>query len=116
MHLITRLTWGVRYDTAISDSLDLGLGVDYLWSDDVVVANDLDKELIQDSYDKWNARISLAASDGSWVVALIGKNLGDEKTFTWGNDVPLANFGFSKTYFKQIDPPQTFELTARYNF
>ncbi|PLW70237.1 hypothetical protein C0039_03245 [Pseudohalioglobus lutimaris] len=107
---------GVRYDTAISDSLDLGLGVDYLWSDDVVVANDLDKELIQDSYDKWNARISLAASDGSWVVALIGKNLGDEKTFTWGNDVPLANFGFSKTYFKQIDPPQTFELTARYNF
>lgn len=107
---------GVRYDTSITQSLDLGLGVEYLWSDDVVVANDLDEELIQGSYDKWNARISLAASDGSWVVALIGKNLGDEKTFTWGNDVPLANFGFSKTYFKHIDPPQTFTLTGRYNF
>lgn len=108
--------FGARYDIALTDALDLGLGLDYLWSDDVVVANDLDEELIQDSYDKWNARVSLGASDGTWVVALIGKNLTDEKTFTWGNDVPLANFGFSKTYFKHIDPPQTFELTARYNF
>ncbi len=83
---------GARYDTSLTDSLDLGVGVDYLWSDDVVVANDLDEELIQDSYDKWNARISLAASDGSWVVALIGKNLGDEKTFTWGNDVRNRSF------------------------
>ena len=92
------------------------LGLDYLWSDDVVVANDLDEHLIQDSYGKLNAQVSLSSSSGSWTVALIGKNLTDEKTFTWGNDVPLQNLGFSKTYFRHIDPPRTFELRARYNF
>lgn len=108
--------FGARYDTSLTQSLDLGLGVDYLWSDEVVVANDLDPHLIQGSYDKWNARVSLSASDGSWIVSLIGKNLGDEKTFTWGNDVPLATLGFSKTYYRHIDPPRTFELVARWNF
>jgi outer membrane receptor protein involved in Fe transport len=108
--------FGARYDTSLTDSLDLGLGVDYLWSDDVAIANDLDPHLIQGSYDKWNARVSLSASDGSWIVSLIGKNLGDEKTFTWGNDVPLAVLGFSETYFKHIDPPSTWELNARYSF
>jgi outer membrane receptor protein involved in Fe transport len=107
---------GFRYDTGITERLDLGLGLDYLWSDDVVVANDLDEHLIQDSYGKLNGQISLSSSSGSWTVALIGKNLTDEKTFTWGNDVPLASLGFSKTYFRHIDPPRTFELRARYNF
>lgn len=108
--------FGVRYDTSLTDSLDLGLSLDYLWSDDVVVANDQDPELIQDSYDKINVGARLMASDGTWVISLVGKNLGDEKTFTWGNDVPLASLGFSETYFKHIDPPETWELSFRYNF
>ena len=51
-----------------------------------------------------------------WQISLIGKNLTDEKTFMWGNDIPLGSLGFNGAYFKMIDPPRTVELTARINF
>ncbi len=107
---------GAEYQRALNDALDLRLGLEVNWSDKVVVANDLDPNIIQDSYFKANARIALAASDDSWSLALIGKNITDEETFSWGNDVPLGGLGFAFTYFQHIDPPRTLELQARYNF
>jgi outer membrane receptor protein involved in Fe transport len=107
---------GLNYDAPISNALMLGLGVDYNWSDDVVIGNDLDTNLIQESYGKLNARIGISEVDGKWSIAIVGKNLTEEKTFSWGNDVPLGSFGFDNSYFKNIDPPRTFELHARYNF
>lgn len=107
---------GLSYENSITDSLNLGVDIDYNWSDDVVVANDLDANLIQESYGKLNARIGIAGIDGKWSVAIVGKNLTEEEVFTWGNDVPLGSFGFDNTFFKHIDPPRTFELNARFNF
>ena len=107
---------GLTYDTQISDNLNLGMGIDYNWSDDVVIANDLDENLIQESYGKLNARIGISNIEGKWSLAIVGKNLTEEEVFTWGNDVPLGSFGFDNTFFKHIDPPRTFELNARYNF
>ncbi|KGE02645.1 TonB-dependent receptor [Pseudohaliea rubra] len=107
---------GFRYDRPIGAGLRLAIGADYLWSDDVVVGNDLDPELIQDAVGKVNANISLGASDDRWELSLIGRNLTDEKTFPWGNDVPLAGLGFSGSYFKFIDPPAHAELRLRVNF
>jgi len=107
---------GLRYEVALSDQTDLTLGMEANFSDDVVVANDLDENLIQDSFWKLNMRASLSLMEGKVVLSAVGKNLTDEKTFTWGNDVPLASLGFSQTYFQHIDKPRTFELKARYNF
>ena len=107
---------GLRYQRPIGAGLRLMLGADYLWSDDVVVGNDLDPELIQEAVGKVNANISLGARDDRWELSLIGRNLTDEQTFPWGNDVPLAGFGFSGTYFKFIDPPAHAELRLRVNF
>ena len=112
----TTINLGLTYETAISNSMNLGIDVDYNWSDDVVVANDLDANLIQESYGKLNARIGIADVDGKWSAAIVGKNLTEEEVFTWGNDVPLGAFGFDNTYFKHIDPPRTFELNVRLNF
>jgi iron complex outermembrane recepter protein len=107
---------GLRYEVALSDQTDLTLGMEANFSDDVVVANDLDENLIQDSFWKLNMRASLSLMEGKVVLSAVGKNLTNEKTFTWGNDVPLASLGFSQTYFQHIDKPRTFELKARYNF
>ena len=106
---------GVTYETELTAGLLLSAGLDYNWSDDVVVAADMDEKLIQQSYGKLNGRIALAGND-QWQIALVGKNLTDEETFMWGNDVPLGSLGFNRTYFKLIDPPRTFELTGRINF
>ena len=106
----------LRYETDLTSSVELMVSGVYSYSDDVVVANDLDPNGIQDAYGKVDANITLRDSMGAWSVSLVGRNLTDEKTFPWMNDVPLGNFGFNKVYFKHIDPPRFFELQARINF
>ena len=106
---------GINYGTQLSSGLLLSASLDYNWSDDVMVAADLDENLIQNSFGKLNARIAIAAGD-QWQIAVIGKNLTSEDTFMWGNDIPLGPQGFNGSYFKMIDPPRTVQLTARMNF
>ena len=108
--------FGARYNTTITSDLNLGLSLDYLWTDDVETANNLDEHLRQKSHSKINARIGLSDNDENWSLALIARNLTDEKTFASGGEVPLASSGFSKTYFRHIDPPRSLEISLRYNF
>ena len=106
---------GISYATELSSGLLLNAALDYNWTDDVIVAADMDENLIQESYGKLNARISFASGD-KWQLSLVGKNLTSEDTFMWGNDMPLGSLGFNGAYFKMIDPPRTVELVARMNF
>jgi outer membrane receptor protein involved in Fe transport len=107
---------GITYTTEITDSLELGLSSDVMYTDDFDTAADADPVLVQDSYTKINARISLADVDGTWSVALLGKNLTDETTSAWGNDIPLGAFGFNNSYFQVVDAPRSYEVQATYNF
>ena len=106
---------GISYQKELSSGLLLSAGLDYNWSDDVVVSADLDENLVQESFGKLNGRIAFAGND-QWQISLVGKNLTNEKTFMWGNDIPLGSLGFRGSYFKLIDPPRTFEITGRVNF
>jgi len=106
---------GISYETELSSGLLLSAGLDYNWTDDVVVAADLDEKLVQESFGKLNARIAIAGND-QWQVSVVGKNLLSEETFMWGNDIPLGTLGFYGSYFKLIDPPRTVEIAARMNF
>ncbi|MDX1736484.1 MAG: TonB-dependent receptor, partial [Halioglobus sp.] len=106
----------LQYATPISDNLELRSSIDVLFTDDYSVAADTDEVLSQDGYSKINARIAIGDPYGDWSVALLGKNLTDEKTTVWGNDIPLGQFGFYDSYFQIIDAPRSFELQARYRF
>jgi outer membrane receptor protein involved in Fe transport len=105
-----------RYIRPIGNDLELGLSVDINASDDTVIAADGDTLLKQKAHEKINARISLGTIDGRWSIAIVGKNLGDEATTTFGNDVPLGSLGFDGTYFQHIDPPRTITLQGRWSF
>ncbi|MFT4519729.1 MAG: iron complex outermembrane receptor protein [Halioglobus sp.] len=109
-------SFGANYSVAVSDNLEVVLGTDIMYSDAYDTAADGDAVLVQDSFTKINARIELAEVEGSWSIAVLGKNLTDETTSTWGNDVPLGAFGFAGTYFKHVDAPRSFEIQARYQF
>ena len=104
------------YYIGLTDNLEMKLGLDVMYSDDVIIPNDQDENLNQDAFWKLNARIQLANVADTWSLSLIGKNLTDEKTTVWGNDVPLAGQGFSGTYFQHIDAPRSFVLQAKYRF
>ena len=105
-----------RYVRPIASNLELGFSVDINASDDAIIAADGDALLDQKAHEKINARISLGSADGKWSIAVVGKNLGDEATTTFGNDVPLGSLGFDGTYFQHIDPPRTITLQGRWSF
>lgn len=105
-----------QYRTPITETLNLSISTDINFSDAYEVANDLDPAVAQDSFAKVNARVELSSDDQTWSIAILGKNLTDKATSTWGNDVPLASQGFGETYFQHIDPPRSYEIQAKYNF
>jgi iron complex outermembrane receptor protein len=109
---------GFTYDWAVTGNTNLVFNADAFYSDETLVAPDNDPVGINDSYWKINARIAWEASDGSWMVAVLGKNLTDETTFNWLNDATLSGsgFGFEKAYFGQIEMPRSYELQVRYAF
>ncbi len=76
-------------------------------------ALDLDPSTKHDSYTRWNARIALSGDDGKWSVALIGKNLTDETTHVWRNDVALTA---SNSYFAVPQRPRSVAVQGTYRF
>lgn len=101
----------LEYDKELSDSLNLSAVLGLEFSDSYFTALDLDPISEQDSFVKLNARVELAGQSG-WSVALVGKNLTDEKTTTWVNDVPF----FRGAFFGSIDPPRSIGVQGRYEF
>jgi iron complex outermembrane recepter protein len=109
---------GFTYDFPVTANTNLIFNADAFYSDEVLIAPDNDPNGIQDSYWKVNARIAWEASDGTWMVAVLGKNLTDETTFNWHNDATLSGsgFGFERAYFGLIEAPRSYELQLRYAF
>jgi iron complex outermembrane recepter protein len=106
---------GLTYSNNLTNQMELTLGTEINWSDEIIIAIDQDDHFIQDRFAKVNALATLNIIN-QWTISIIGKNLNKQKTFTWGNDVPLASLGFSKTYFRHINQPRTFEVRIRYSY
>jgi outer membrane receptor protein involved in Fe transport len=86
--------------------------VDVSWSDDVYRQDDLDPLSLESAYTKINAAVSFGPEDGKWDVALIGKNLSDEDTMTYVNDMPL----FNGARQARMDAPRSLGIRARLRF
>ena len=109
---------GLTYETGLTANTDILVGVMARYTDDILIAPDNDQNVEQDSYWKVDVRVAWSASDGSWTLAVVGKNLTDEETFNWGNDATLSGsfLGFEQAYFHQMEKPRTYEFQARYRF
>lgn len=91
---------------------ELSSNLDANYTDDVYRQDDLDPISLMDSTVKVNASLTFGPQDGDWDVALIAKNLTDEDTFTYINDVPL--FGGSHDMSPQA--PRSFTVRGRMRF
>lgn len=113
------------YVTMISDNLEFRTVIDLNYSDDYFASTALDPRAVQDSFVKVNARISIADAEGSWELALLGKNLTDEKVLTYAAEVPASSLlvsqatggaGQGLAYYGFFDRPRTIALQATYRF
>jgi outer membrane receptor protein involved in Fe transport len=102
-----------QYAYPVTARLNLITSADINYSDSFYSALDLDPNTLHDGYTLFNARIALTPIDGTWSLALIGKNLTNEKTYSWRNDVALTN---SNSYFAMAERPRSIALQVRYHF
>jgi len=85
----------------------LRVGANY--SGEYFATPDLDPATIQSSFWKLNAMATFGPEEGNWEISLIGKNLTDEMTFMYANDVPL----FAGSHFAGWQRPRTIAIRFR---
>jgi outer membrane receptor protein involved in Fe transport len=103
----------LNYVMSLGDDYELELGADVNYSDDVFLQSDLDPEDSQEAFSKVNARIALDNLAQDWSVALIAKNITDERTTNNGVDVPILEGG---AHVKNVMPPRTVALQLNMRF
>lgn len=101
------------YFVPIGDNLELRFNADVNYSDEFYSAQDQDPNTLHDDATKVNARIVLASLEDTWSIGIIGKNLTDEATDVWRNDVPTTD---SNSYFGVPERPRSIAIQARYRF
>ncbi|GAB3091495.1 TonB-dependent receptor [Aestuariicella hydrocarbonica] len=106
------------YTFAIGESGDLSLRLDYLNQGDIFRTADNDDNSKIDGYGLLNARVGFTSYDGSWEVALWGKNLTDKEYAVFRNDFSVLNSFYSNdgvTTSDILGAPRTYGLTLTYN-
>jgi len=105
------------YTAPLGDNLDWGLTVDLIFSAKYLTSSNLDPLQEQSGYTKLNARLSIAGRSEHWVLALVGKNLTNEKIMTLSGDVPLAGGSFDAPGFSAFfEQPRSIALQATYRY
>jgi len=100
------------YYTEVGESMEFKAQLNVNYKDDFFYDTDLDPNLMQEAHTKVNMRIAIADIDEAWEIALIGKNLTDELTFSAGLDVPLVKGG----YMGFTDAPRMISVQGTYRF
>ena len=80
--------------------------------DEQELAQDLDPFTTQQSYHKWDARLTVSALDGNWDVVVVGRNLSNKTTMGFSNDVSL----FPGSYFGITESPRSIAVQASLRF
>jgi outer membrane receptor protein involved in Fe transport len=101
-----------EYVWSLSDELNLTGFVQVSYSDDFPLQPDLDPDQTQDEYIKVDARLTLADVSGKWELSVIGKNLDNELTSHYGDDVP----GQPGNLWRSVDAPRSVALQGMIRF
>lgn len=100
------------YRYTLGNGMELGLRGTVIYSDDYYFNAQNDPFLQQDDFTKLDLSASLTSADGSWTVSLIGRNVTDETTVSFGGGTPL----FTGAYWGNVDAPRLIFLNAEYRF
>ena len=105
-------TAAVDYTLPVGGSHNLSLGADVFYTGDFATLTDINPRAFQQSYTKVNARIAFGRDDDFWQVALVARNVTDERTAAFKNTIPGGFFSIASF----TDPPATYTIQARFKF
>ncbi|WP_447931350.1 TonB-dependent receptor [Sphingopyxis fribergensis] len=109
----------VDYTTPITTNMKVAFNVNADFSSSYIASANLDPRTHQDGYVKLGARLALAQVDDRWEVALIGRNLTNERILQTASSMPLATTitrNAGNAYNEIVDRPRTIavQLTGRF--
>jgi outer membrane receptor protein involved in Fe transport len=92
------LSFDVRYP--IGGEFEITGLLDAFYTSKYDASATFDPKLVQETYTTINARLGIGDQSGRWQVAILAKNLTDEKVLSFGGDTPLAGstFGLQSNY------------------
>ena len=100
--MVSETQGNLRFDyrRPVGNGLEFGGIFDVFYTSDYDASATYDPALVQKSYSMINLRLSLGSDTGSWQLAILGKNLSDEKILSFGGDTPLSGsiFGAKSNY------------------
>ena len=107
------------YTTPVTSGMKVAFNVNADFSSSYIAAANLDPRTHQDGYVKLGARLALAQVDDRWEVALIGRNLTNQRILQTGSSMPLATTitgNAGNAYNGIVDRPRTIavQLTGRF--
>jgi outer membrane receptor protein involved in Fe transport len=102
----------VDYTLPVGGNHNLSLGADVFYTGDFATLTDINPRAFQQSYTKVNARIAFGRDDDFWQVALVARNVTDERTAAFKNTIPGGFFSIASF----TDPPATYTIQARFKF
>jgi len=105
------------YRKPFGNGLEFGGLFDVFYTGKYDASATYDPNLVQKGYALFNARLAVGAESGKWQLALLVKNLGDEKVLSFGGDTPLAGSTFGvKSNYAFYKPGKTiaFQGTVRF--
>ena len=107
--------WTVSTFAHYEADLSSGLGwfgrLEYNYTDEYYMAQDLDEALLNEDAQLVNLRVGIRDTDRTWEAVAWSRNLLDEETFVIGFDVPVVS-----GYAAINAPPRTYGLTVNYRF
>jgi outer membrane receptor protein involved in Fe transport len=91
--------------------------LDVFYTSDYDASATYDPALVQDAYSTVNLRLGIGSESGSWQLAVLGKNLTDEKILSFGGDTPLSGSIFlAKSNYAFYSPGTTLTAQALFRF
>lgn len=107
------------YTTPVSSDMKVAFNLNADFSSSYIASANLDPRTRQGGYAKLGARLALAQVDDRWEVALIGRNLTNQRILQTASSMPLATTitrNAGNAYNGIVDRPRTIavQLTGRF--
>lgn len=103
-----------EYRWPLFNGMEILGAVQLYYSDAIALALNLDPHTIQKEYTKIDARLTFRHTNKDWEVSIIGRNLTDEITSNFANDI--SNEIGEGSYFRLVESPRAVAIRVLLKF